>query len=942
MKTIFTAFVHAQAVGQSAWNYSYHPNGLLASADGPRTDVADITHYSYDGTGRLTQITNALGHTTTLSNFDSHGKPQTITDANGVTTTLNYTPQGWLHSSSTAGSTTSYQYDAIGQITQVTLGDGSWLHYTWDAARRLTAIENAQGERVEYSLDAQGNRTSETLRSSNGSIRFQQQRIYDELSRLRQSIGAGGQSQHHSYDVEGKLISSTNAAGNTTHHNYDALNRLTSTQDALGGMSNTNYDAQNRPTHISDPRSVTTTYEYDALGNLSAQHSPDSGTTIYQHDSAGNIIQSTDARGIATHYTWDALNRITSRSYPTAPELNVTYGYDSGSHGIGRLTSMQDASGTSTYTWDAHGRLASRSHSSVIANTSPTTTVSWAYNLAGRITNITYPNGVQVHYGRDSVGRISTIHLQTNGAAAPQAIASNITYAPWGAVQSLTWGNGLNLTRTYNQDARLIQQSIATLTSSHYTRDANGNITQIQSSEWGSLDYHYDALERLLQSLHSTQSSHYSYDPVGNRVQKNDNNGTTHYSYAGNSNRLTAINGQSVHSDPTGNITQDTQNRSFTYDAQGRLQSTKINATEVAHYSYNALGQRSHKHTINGTTLYHYDQEGPLLGWTHYNANGIAQQSQYYIWLEQTPIAALNIQHSPAPETSEILYLHPDHLDTPRLASNQQQTVVWKLPLTQAFGEDLKQTDPDGDGQHMHIALRFAGQVYDQETGLHYNYFRDYDPLTGRYLQSDPIGLDGGLNTYAYVGNNPLKFIDPEGLWFGVDDGLFIFGGAVLGVAGRGIADIVTGNSSTFADYVGAAVGGAAGGETLLYSGNPFLAGAVGGFTGNLATQGVNNLSGRQAGLDGTSILIDTGLGALTGFIPGRPKIKGINKGRGSDLQVFKQIRTKAKKGTINNITTSTARKMLNGAFYEYGVAIGGAAGAGGSIITGRLLDDCE
>ena len=100
----------------------------------------------------------------------------------------------------------------------------------------------------------------------------------------------------------------------------------------------------------------------------------------------------------------------------------------------------------------------------------------------------------------------------------------------------------------------------------------------------------------------------------------------------------------------------------------------------------------------------------------------------------------------------------------PRLATNASQTVVWKLPPHEPFGTAQAQQDPDQDGMATDIPLRFAGQVFDADTGLHYNYFRDYDPWTGRYIQSDPIGLAGGPNGYLYAGANPLSFTDPMGL----------------------------------------------------------------------------------------------------------------------------------------------------------------------------------
>ncbi len=118
----------------------------------------------------------------------------------------------------------------------------------------------------------------------------------------------------------------------------------------------------------------------------------------------------------------------------------------------------------------------------------------------------------------------------------------------------------------------------------------------------------------------------------------------------------------------------------------------------------------------------------------------------------------------------QITYLHTDHLNTPRKATNDQQTIVWQWN-SDAFGIGLAKQDPDGDGKGAEINLRFAGQYYDHESGLFYNYHRYYDPETGRYSQSDPIGLRGGINTYAYVNSNPLVSTDPLGLFLFAFDG---------------------------------------------------------------------------------------------------------------------------------------------------------------------------
>ena len=112
----------------------------------------------------------------------------------------------------------------------------------------------------------------------------------------------------------------------------------------------------------------------------------------------------------------------------------------------------------------------------------------------------------------------------------------------------------------------------------------------------------------------------------------------------------------------------------------------------------------------------------------------------------------------------QLLYIHADHLNTPRMVTNGSGTPVWRLDQTEPFGDNLPNEDPDGNSILGHLPLRFPGQYFDKETNLSYNYFRDYDPSIGRYVQSDPIGLDGGINTYLYVGGNPLQLRDPRGL----------------------------------------------------------------------------------------------------------------------------------------------------------------------------------
>jgi type VI secretion system secreted protein VgrG len=174
---------------------------------------------------------------------------------------------------------------------------------------------------------------------------------------------------------------------------------------------------------------------------------------------------------------------------------------------------------------------------------------------------------------------------------------------------------------------------------------------------------------------------------------------------------------------------------------------------------------------------------------------------------------------------------------------------------------------------------------------------------------------------------------DPLGLWAGIDDLIFAGGGALVGLAGQGVGDLISGNLSGWEDYAGAAIGGAAGGEALLYTG-PVGAGAVGGAVTNLTKQGLKNLTGKQCGFDGKSFLFDTGIGGATGFIPG-VRVPGITSGRNSYNAIYKQIVTKFENGAISNVSASTASKMFVGRAVDTslvpGTGAAAAAGAGGA-----------
>ena len=728
------------------WTMTYNAVGQVLTVDGPRTDVSDVTiHTYYDATdpclgcrGNVRTTTNAAGHVTVFDAYDVDGQPTRITDPNGVATTLSYDARGRLKTRSVnAGDalaeTTAFDYDGAGQLVRVTLPDGGFLRYQYDAAHRLTEIADGLGNVIQYTLDAMGNRIQEDVFDPSDRLARTQRRIYDALNRLYNEIGAAGQVSAYRYDFNGNLKTSIDPLNRNTVFNYDALNRMLDSTDAGGGMTRHGYDAKDRLVSVQDPINLTTTYVYDGLGNLTRLSSPDTGVATYLPDAAGNVVGATDARGLATSYVYDALNRQTLATFAGG---SVALEYDStatgGAFARGRLTRITDPSGSTTYTYDAWGRVLRKTQLTGSDASARSLAVEYRY-AAGRLTGLTYPSGRDLGYAFDAQGRVSGVTI------GGQAVLSGATYFPFGAVQGWTWASGQAYRRDFDLDGRVASLTLGPDTTAH------GNET------WS---FGYDSLNRLTTAaLPQGETIAYAYDGNGNRRQETRAGAVTNYGYTAGSNRLQALAGAATRSfayDAMGNLASN-GSVTFTYDGRGRLTQT----SNGYRYAINGLGQRAMKSGPGGVTYFVYDEQGRLIG--EYDGAGAVRQELVY--LGDTPVASVR---AGAGGGTTVYPIYSDHLDTPRVITNQANQTVWEWK-TDTFGAGAANENPGGLGVFS-FNLRFPGQYYDAETGLHYNYFRDYDPSVGRYVESDPIGLDGGVNTFAYVTNHPLRYYDPLGL----------------------------------------------------------------------------------------------------------------------------------------------------------------------------------
>jgi RHS repeat-associated protein len=334
-------------------------------------------------------------------------------------------------------------------------------------------------------------------------------------------------------------------------------------------------------------------------------------------------------------------------------------------------------------------------------------------------------------------------------------VLSGAAYEPFGPVSGWTWGNSTTASRSYDLDGKVA--GVSSAGTKAFTYDDAFRVTGITDTATGSANwtYGYDAVDRLSSAVSGAATHGWSYDANGNRLAETGTAASS-YTVSSTSNRLNGTTGvlnRAYSYDAVGNVLSDGA-ATTTYDPRGRL-ATLTQGGSTSTYTYNALGERiARSGGALGTVLFWYDEAGHLIG--EYDGSGNLIQET--VWLGDIPVATLR-PGSPV----AIYYVHTDHLNTPRQVTRPSDNAQMWTWFSDPFGASGPNENPAGAGVFKY-QLRFPGQYFDAESGRHYNYFRDYDAVTGRYVESDPIGLNGGINTYGYARANPLRYLDALGL----------------------------------------------------------------------------------------------------------------------------------------------------------------------------------
>jgi len=621
--------------------FTYNGKGQVLSIDGPLSGPADQTTFGYDPvSGDLTSTTLPEMGTTLYAGQDSAGRPESMTDPNGNATLFTYDGKGRVLTvkDDTTGDTTTFTYNTAGDISQIVQPNGVTADYTYDPDYgRLERITDSLGNYMAYSHDAQGNRIEESFYNPTGERQFWMRFDFqgpDRPGELWKQILPDESFTQFGYDESGNVSSIIDPETNQTIYQYDKLNRLIGVIQPEDVGTGYTYDLHDNLASVTDAESHTTEYRYDDMGRKVKTISPDTGITRYTYDAGGNLASKTDAKGITVTYSYDDLNRLTAVGFPDASQ-NISYDYDKGANGTGRLTSMTDPSGTTSYSYDTKGNPTAETRTI----DGITYTTGYSYDKAGLLASMTYPDGKFVEYLRDAAGRVSQVLLTEAGST--RIIAEEIEYKPFGPISSLTFGNGLTDLRKFDLQYRLTHKTAGNIQNLNIKYAPAGNITAITDNvvPTESRSFSYDKLYRLVQATGPYGKIDYAYDNVGNRLERTENGQIESYSYFSGTNRLyqiTETDPVTFGHDSNGN-TAIMGDRTLEYNQNNRLISVTEDGETLGQYVYNGNGQRIKKTTADGVVIFHYDQFGNIIGESDIDGTFTAN----YIYLDGQRIAAV-------------------------------------------------------------------------------------------------------------------------------------------------------------------------------------------------------------------------------------------------------------------------------------------------------------
>jgi RHS repeat-associated protein len=709
--------------------------------------------YTYDERGNRDSMTDPLGHAYRVT-FNAHHQPVSLTDPLGkvwfreydakhrLVATLDPLGARWTTHYDAAGNPVG-NTDPLGSRRSQRFADGmlqertDWMghvtHFKWDEFGRVIERVGPVGERTAVAYDPVGNPVDVQL-PDGGRLRF-------------------------AYDSGGNISSFTNAKGYTTHLRFGPCSRLLECVDAIGRVLRFNWGTEReRLDACINEKGETLSFFRDDQGRIVSERSFDGREQFFDFDGAGRLIAFTNGNGEKILLKRDAAGRRTER---TLPDGTVTkFEYDA----IGRILKAINPDAAVAFEYDAAGRL--------IREWQGQDWVRTDYNAANDVIG-----------ARTSLGHEVRYELDPNGRALKLFTGNNYTLAFERDARGLETGRqmprGVRLEQRFDSMGRIVEQRVGrTMTSDWsgsyssrefqipagdemvkrgYRYDSDGLLLSIEDGRWGMTDYAYDPAERLLSALRDQGlNERFEYDAADNltRSQEQGRDSSDHSCAYGPGNRLLRRGDTRYEYDSEGRLVRKTEFATrekpqvwvYTWDAQGQLRKLLRPDGAEWDYKYDAFGRRIAKLGPKSARLFFWNGDVVI----HERHNG----DQPTAWLMErgsfAPLAKI--------QNGALFAIINDRLGTPNEMLDDSGKLVWAASFA-AWGrvDRIRASLPEND-----CPIRFQGQWFDEESGLHYNRFRYYDPTCGRFIQQDPVKLLGAPNFYSYP--NPVNSIDPWGL----------------------------------------------------------------------------------------------------------------------------------------------------------------------------------
>ncbi|WP_406095148.1 putative T7SS-secreted protein [Streptomyces sp. NBC_01013] len=750
------------------------------------------------GPGNLVlATTDPLGHTTRFTH-DPHGNLLTCIDALGRTTTFSYDEQGRLFSASRAdGSRIEVVRDERGLPVEYTDVDGACTRQEFDELGNLTAVTDAAGHTTRYAYNSLGHLLSytdmpdavttfrcdpsgqplEVTDPLGGTTRCERD-AFGRLIRITDPLGAvttldwtadgeparrthpDGSTEYWTYDGEGNCTSHTDAAGLTSRFEYTHFDLLAARTGPDGARYTFEHDAALRLTKVTGPRGLSWSYAYDRSGRMVSETDFDSRTARYALDAVGQVVSRTNPLGETVSYERDELDRVVRKD---AAGAITTYTYDH----AGRIVQATGPDGELIRQYDRRGAIKAES-----VNGRLTT---YAYDTVGQRTRRVTPTGHITTYGYDGSGRLAELTSGTRRIAFEHDAA--------GHELRRSVGKTLALASTWNETGRLAEQHLlaGTRTVNHrtYTYRADGHLTALDDTLRGSVRYELDPVGRVTAVAARRWAETYTYDALGNQTSASwpdshpGHETTGPRDYIGTS--VVRAGTVRYEHDQCGRINLRRKSRlsrkadtwQYAWDVEDRLTAVTTPDGSRWRYLYDPLGRRTAKQrlaqdgetaveevrfTWDGWTLCEQTTIAPglprpvALTWDHIGVRPLSQTER-----------VLSTELSQNTVDERFFAIATDLVGTATELVDEDGDIAWHTRAT-LWGNTTWNSTATA-----YTPLRFPGQYFDPETGLHHNSFRQYDPETARYLTPDPLGLTPAPNPAAYV-HNPLTWCDPLGL----------------------------------------------------------------------------------------------------------------------------------------------------------------------------------